>query len=159
MNKLIEIALGEYGVQEIIGSKHSERVLQYFKEIGHGWVHDDETAWCSAFVNWVCLKAGYERSEKLNARSWLDVGVEIIRKVTIDLTTLYPIKEINKELGDIVVLWRNKKDSDYGHVGFYIKEDEDYVWILGGNQNNQVSIEKYPKSRVLGYRRLKPIKE
>lgn len=137
--ELLKIAFSEYGIQEWSGLTHNPEVVKYFHEIGHEWVDDDETAWCSAFVNWVAMKANYERSGLLNARSWLKMGIEI----------KYP------ELGDIVILWRVKKDSEYGHVGFYINSDKDYVWLLGGNQSNQVTISKYPKSQVLGYRRLK----
>lgn len=136
--KLLQIAFNEYGNQEWVGITHNPSIIKYFHEIGHEWVDDDEMAWCSAFVNWVAMKANYYYNSKLNARSWLDEGLEI----------LYP------ELGDIVILWRINKSSIYGHVGFYINSDKNYVWILGGNQSNQVSISKYPKSQVLGYRRL-----
>ena len=67
MNRIIDIALGEYGVKEIVGGKHNERILQYFKEIGHEWVKDDETAWCSAFANWVVKTYGEKGSGELNA--------------------------------------------------------------------------------------------
>lgn len=148
--ELIEIALGEYAVEEIPGEEDNPRILQYFAEIGHQWVKDDETAWCSAFVNWVATKAGYERSNKLNARSWLDIGVEITGgayKYVGDLV----------HIGDVLIFWRESKDSWKGHVGFYINEDEDYYYVLGGNQGNKVQISKYPKSRLLGIRRLRKI--
>lgn len=72
--KLLQIALSQYGVAEIPGKNHNPEVLKYFTEIGHSWVKDDETSWCSAFMNWVAMKAGAERSGKLDARSWLAVG-------------------------------------------------------------------------------------
>jgi uncharacterized protein (TIGR02594 family) len=135
--KIVEVALGEIGVVEQSGPElNSPRILEYFEEIGHSWVKTDETAWCSAFVNYVAKVAGYEYSGKLDARSWLDIGTE----------TNEP------KIGDVVVLWRVDPDSWKGHVGFYIKDDEDYIWILGGNQSNQVKITKYPKYRLLGYR-------
>lgn len=137
-NKLIKIALGEYGVTEIKGATHNERILEYFHSIGHKWVKTDETAWCSAFINWVALQAGKEMSGELNARSWLKVGTEL--KVP--------------EVGDVVVFWRESRRSWKGHVGLFIRETETHVYVLGGNQNNQVNIKAYPKYRVLSYRRL-----
>lgn len=141
MNTVLDIALGEYGITEMVGTYHHPRILKYFKEIGHKWVTTDETAWCSAYANWVALKAGYARSGKLNARSWLTVGkkVDIPRK------------------GDVVVFWRDKKSSWKGHVGFFIgfSEDKKHIYVLGGNQNNQVNIKAYPAYRLLGFRSIK----
>ncbi|WP_452223686.1 TIGR02594 family protein [Lacinutrix chionoecetis] len=143
MSQLINIALSQYGVTEIVGNAHNPKVLNYFSEIGQKWVTTDETAWCSAFVNWVALKANVERSHKLTARSWLNVGTEI--------------KE--PQLNDLVIFWRHKKSSWKGHVGFFIgyTKDKKYIYVLGGNQNNQVNIKKYPAYRLLGFRRLETI--
>lgn len=139
-NNLITIALNQYGVQERPGSKeHNPVIVNYFKEIGQTWVKDDETAWCSAFVNWVAHKCGMERSGKLDARSWLNVGVNVEKP----------------EIGDVVVFWRDAPTSWKGHVAFFINETDTHVYVLGGNQNNMVNISPYLKSRVLGYRRLR----
>jgi len=140
MNTIIETALSQYGVTEIKGTPHNPIIVNYFRDIGHQWVKDDETAWCSAFANWVALKTGKKRSGKLNARSWLKVGKPIMKP----------------KLGDVVVLWRESKTSWKGHVGFFISysEDKKYIYILGGNQNNTVNIKAYPTYRLLGFRRL-----
>jgi len=135
---IINIALREYGHREIPGSKHNPEILKYFKDCGFN-VNDDETAGCSAFANWVAKETGYERSKKLNARSWLEVGEEIVEP----------------ELGDIVVFWRESKNSWKGHVAFYINEVNDFIYTLGGNQGNMVCIAPYNKIKVLGYRRLR----
>lgn len=138
MNSTINIALSQFGVTETLGDKHSKIILNYFKEIGKQWVTNDETAWCSAFVNWVALKANKSQSGKLTARSWLKVGTP----------TEYP------ELGDVVVFWRESKKSWKGHVGFFIgySQDKKHIYCLGGNQNNQVNIKAYPSYRLLGFR-------
>ncbi len=136
---IINIALSQIGIKEISGKKDNPEVLKYFNEIGFdGAVLKDETAWCSAFANWVAKQANLERSEKLNARSWLKVGREV--------TT--------PEKGDIVVFWRESPKSWKGHVAFFIRETKNWIYVLGGNQNNQVKISAYPKSRLLSYRRL-----
>lgn len=136
---IVQIALNEIGVAEIKGKVDNPRVVNYFDEIGFdGKALKDETAWCSAFANWVALKAGLDRSGKLNARSWLTVGTAV--------TT--------PEIGDVVVLWRVAKNDWRGHVGFFVRETKNWIYILGGNQGNKVSIQAYRKNRLLEYRRL-----
>ncbi len=138
--KIIKLALSQYGVTEIVGEKDNPTIVNYFKEIGYNWVKDDETAWCSCFINWVALTLGLERSRKLDARSWLDIGTEVTTPM----------------MGDIVIFWRVSMSSWKGHVAIYINESEDgkYINVLGGNQNNKVCIRPYNKNRLLGYRRL-----
>jgi uncharacterized protein (TIGR02594 family) len=139
MIDLLHEAFQYYGLEEITGEQHNPQILDFFEEIGENWVQTDETAWCSAFINYLCKRNYYERSGKLTARSWLDVGVELDEP----------------ELGCIVVLWRESKVSWKGHVGFYINHDDRYIYILGGNQDSSVCIKRYPKNRLLGYRKLR----
>lgn len=143
MKTLLDIALSQYGVTEIRGSKHNPTIVSYSDEIGYKGIIDDETAWCSIFINWCALKAGLERSGKLNARSWLSVGQEIKEPQT----------------GDVVVFWREKPNSWKGHVAIFINYSEDgkYINCLGGNQSNQVCIKPYKASQLLGFRRLNHI--
>lgn len=139
---ILNIALTQYGVKEIVGEKDNPEIIKYFDEIGFdGEKLKDETAWCSAFANWVAKKAGVEMSGKLNARSWLKVG----KKTT------------NPEAGDIVVFWRESRDGWKGHVAFYINSNDNYIYVLGGNQSNQVKMSAYPKERLLEYRTLKKL--
>lgn len=137
--KLLEIGLTQYGVREIVGGSHNPVILGYLDDIGFGYINDDETPWCSTFVNWCALKAGLERTGKLNARSWLEIG--------------NPVK--NGQLGDVVIFKRGTKEWQ-GHVAIYVKETPNYIYVLGGNQGNQVNIKQYPKSDLLGIRRLNP---
>lgn len=132
------VALAEYGTSEIVGGNHNIKILKYFEESGHSWVKDDETAWCAAFQNAILKRCGLPTTGRLNARSFLEIGIE----------TNQP------ELGDIVVLWRIAKSSPFGHCGFFISKDANYVYILGGNQTNTVNIQKFPVNQVLGYRKL-----
>lgn len=134
---ILDAAFGEYGVTEINGSEDNPRIVEYFKEAGHSWVKDDETAWCSAFMNFVAKKAGAECSGKLNARSWLSVGTRITGQ---------------PKPGDAVVFWRESRKSWKGHIAIFIRETDTHVYVLGGNQGNRVCITPYPKYRVLEYR-------
>ena len=135
---LLQVALREYGNKETPGKEHNEKVVRYFQETGFDMIEDDETAWCSAFMIWCAMMAGEVSSNKLNARSWLEVGSKVY----------------DPQLGDVVVFWRKSPDDWRGHVGIYISEDRDNIYCLGGNQSNMVNIAPYSKERVLGFRRL-----
>jgi len=141
MKDLLLEMLSHYGLKEIFGSTHNPEILNMFKEIGYDWVKDDETAWCSAALNYFCLKTKYERSGKLDARSWLDM----------------PLKVIKPELGDVVIFWRNNPTSWQGHVGLYINSDAHDIYCLGGNQNNMINIAPYSWDKLLGFRKLNKI--
>lgn len=137
--KLILKALSQYGIREVNGNKDHPQILAYFESLGFdGSKLQEETAWCSAYVNWVAKECGYPYSGKLNARSWLTIGQ----------ATETP------DIGDIVVLWRESPESWKGHVGFYISQNQQYIYLLGGNQKNMVCIQPYDKKRVLDYRKL-----
>jgi len=140
-----EIAMGYLGVQEVPGKKHNPIILGWLRAIG-SWIHDDETAWCSTFANYCALLAGLERSHKLNARSWLNVGE--------------PVNLEDAQRGDVVILWRVSPKSSYGHVAFFESYTPRYrlVRLLGGNQNDEVNISPYDVGRILGIRRLRPAK-
>lgn len=138
------------GVKEIAGAVHNPLVVAMLKLVAPG-VSDDETAWCSAFVNWVAWLLGCQRSNSLAARSWLKVGAEV-----------WP--------GDaragfhVVVLKRgggNQPGPEVtsgapGHVGFFDGFDPDgkRVWVLGGNQGNAVSRAAFPRADILGIREI-----
>ena len=140
MSKLLTLAMQELGVKEISGPEDNPTIVNYAKESGFDWVNDDETPWCSIFVNWCAKKADLKGTNKANARSWLTVGTAVD----------YP------EPGDVVVYWRGSVDSWQGHVGFFMGYDKsgDRIYTLGGNQGNQVSITAYPANKLLGFRRL-----
>ncbi|MCD4724283.1 MAG: TIGR02594 family protein [Bacteroidales bacterium] len=141
MDKLLKIAVAQLGQKEITGPADNPNIVNYAKEAGFDWVDDDETPWCSIFVNWVAKKAGLNGSGKANARSWLQVGANV---------------NSAPEPGDVVIFWRGSKDSWQGHVGFFLgySKKSDRVYCLGGNQGNQVSVTAYNIDKVLGFRRL-----
>jgi uncharacterized protein (TIGR02594 family) len=138
MSAAAEIAFRELlaGVHEVAGREHNARILEYHRATRLR-ASDDETSWCAAFVNWSLLQAGVEGTNAANARSFMDWGVAA---------------EAPKP-GDIVVLWRGKRDGWQGHVGFYLGRSNGRVYILGGNQGDAVSVDAFHEDRVLGYRR------
>lgn len=132
--KWITAARAELGVREISGPKSSPRVLDYFKASGHGYVVEDETAWCSAFANFCMAEAGIKGSMSLAARSWLNWG-----------------HKVQPQPGCVMVFKRGTS-SWQGHVAFYVGETDTHYKCLGGNQGNKVSIAIYRKDVFLGAR-------
>lgn len=136
---LILTALSEYAVSEQQGSLHEERIMQYAQETGIPY-YQDETPWCSLFMNWVAMKCGADRTGALLAREWAKVGEEV--------TT--------PEMGDIVVFWRGSPNGWQGHVALFVgySKDRTKVYVLGGNQSNQVNVSAYSSDRIITFRRL-----
>ena len=138
----------QLGVTEIPGAEHNPRILLYHDETTLD-ASTDEVPWCSSFVNY-CLKEcllGLGGTKSARARSWLEWGVSLSIPPT----------------GAIVVLKRGGGGQPGpevidapGHVGFFVNRAS-YgclagLEILGGNQSDRVCTERYPASRVLGYR-------
>lgn len=142
MTDLFKIAVAELGTKEVPGDAHSPEVLKYAQEAGFNSITDDETPWCSIFMNWCCMKAELQRTNKANARSWLSVGRD-----TDDPSP-----------GDVVVFWRESPDSWKGHVGIFVgfSRSRTRVFTLGGNQKNMVSIQPYDAAKVLAFKSLSP---
>ena len=116
------------------------------------------TQWCAAFVNSVLQESGIP---SLN-----QPGVAICQLCSPNEAHPYPLaarsflhwgsKVDVPEVGDIVVFPRGPNVFN-GHVGFYLKTVNvngiEYYSILGGNQDNKVSIKLYKSNRALGIRR------
>lgn len=124
------------GLREIVGGAHERKILDFFAEAGHGWVKDDETAWCAAFVHAMLGRAGLKGTGSLAARSYLGWGA----------------KTAKPQRGDVAVFKRGRS-AWQGHVAFFLGEGGAHVWVIGGNQSNAVTVARYPRSSLLGYRR------
>ena len=115
-------------------NKFIKIALDYY---GQNW-NNPLYPWCAEFINDILIKNGIKGTNSLLARSFLSLGEH----------TDTP------ELGDIVVLWRESQESIYGHAGFYISENENSFFLLGGNQDGIVKIKSYPKWMLLDIRRI-----
>jgi uncharacterized protein (TIGR02594 family) len=98
--------------------------------------HDDKVDWCSSFVDWVLARAGLRGTGSALARSWLAWGDALDEP----------------RPGCVAVLWREDPQSWKGHVGFFIREEDDQVVLLGGNQLEAVREHRYPRAQVLAWR-------
>ena len=134
------------GIKEVGGNVDNPQIMAMLK-LDNDWPSEDEVPWCSTFANYICWLARLPRSKDLRARSWLNIGIGI----QLD----------QAEPGDIVIIKRGKGEQPgpenttaQGHVGFYSGITGDLIEILGGNQSDTVKISRYPRSRLLGVRRL-----
>lgn len=144
-----QIAHNFIGVKEVQGAVHNPLVVA-MHQVGTGlpWVKDDETPWCSSFVNFICFCLGIHRSKSPRARSWLNIGTRVeIKDATVGW--------------DIVILKRGSGEQPGpevlnapGHVGFFAGFNQGKVYLLAGNQDDQVSIKAFPMNQILGIRRL-----
>lgn len=142
------------GIEERAGSLANHPLISWWHSLCGG-EQPDEVPWCSSFINGMAWELRLPRSRSKAARSWLSVGT--------------PIALDDAESGfDVAVLKRGSgvqpgpdELSAPGHVGFFAFEELDddahggrWVWILGGNQANSVSLARFPVDQVLGVRRL-----
>src|SRR6267378_3681715 len=124
----VKVAHTFLGVTEVAGHLSNPLVLAML-QLDSRWVEDDETPWCSAFVNFIARTLGLPRSRSLAARSWLLVGDSI------------PLTDARAE-EDVIVLSRGPASpgpaviTAPGHVGFYVGQTATHVSLLGGNQGN-----------------------
>lgn len=138
--KWLKLAFEDKGQKEIPGKRDNPVIMAYYKDVGHGWVEDDEVAWCAAFVGSCLQRAGEPYLKSLTARSYLSWGS----------------KTTNPKRGDIVVFKRGSS-SWQGHVGFFLgfSDDKKYVYVLDGNASNSVKVSRRAvggRNKVLGYR-------
>ena len=129
------VARGEIGVKEFAGPADNPRIVQYLQStsnISSAEKQNDETFWCSAFVNWCVEEVGIEGSNSAAASDWLKWGKKIPKPV----------------VGCITVFSR----PGGGHVGFFMEQKDGLIYVLGGNQNDCVCIEGHDEGRLLGYR-------
>ena len=114
---------------------HNTRVVRYYADVGHPQVDNDEVAWCAAFLGACLERSGIRSTRSLMARSYLTWGE--------------PAGE--PHYGAIAVLSRSF-DPRLGHVGFLVGETAADIILLGGNQGDAVSVQAFPRSRLLGLR-------
>jgi uncharacterized protein (TIGR02594 family) len=133
----LPIALAEEGIKEVVGHGDNPRIVEYLHStnLGAPYHSNDETPWCSAFVNWCVERAGFAGTDSAAALSWASWGSN----------TTSPVP------GDIVVFnWGGGR----GHVGFFASATSSKVKVFGGNQSNAVNYKEFARSQV--YRIRKP---
>ena len=138
----LETAWREIGTREISGPASNERIVAFFREVGHASVTSDEVAWCAAFLGACLERSGFASTRSLLARSYLEWGTALEAP----------------RLGAVAVLSRGS-DSGQGHVGFIVGARGNELILLGGNQDNAVTVQAFDASRLLGVRWPAAVKE
>lgn len=133
-----DIARSYIGTTEGPGPADNTRILEMYASVGYSHIEHDDVAWCAAFVGHCLEQSGIRSTRKLTARSYLEWGI--------------PIDVGDAQSGDIGVIPRGRT-SWQGHVFFIDRIEGGWVWGLGGNQDNAVTMKRYPVSKLLGVRR------
>lgn len=128
----LEIAEKEIGTLEKRGGENP-RIIEYHSTTTLK-AREDEIAWCSSFVNWCMTKAGIKGTNSAAAISWTTWGLPL---------------EQPKE-GCVVVIRQKKKGADKAtgstsgnHVAFFKKIEGGRIYLLGGNQSDQVKVSSF----------------
>ena len=138
--KYMLIALGELGQKEVAGAADNPRIVEYHSATSYK-ATDDETPWCSSFVNWVMKQAGIARTNSAAALQWRDWGMKIDPK--------------KMKYGDVLV-WNHGHGR--GHVAFFVgRADNGDILALGGNQSNSVNIGRFTSNVPVEVRRPKSV--
>ena len=132
----LELAWADLGVAETPGPNHTARVVGYYADVGHaagGATTKPPGARPSSAPAWSAPASA--APARWLARSYLAWGE--------------PLDAFR--YGAIAVLSRTA-DPALGHVGFLVGETAADIILLGGNQGDRVSVEAFPRSRLLGLR-------
>lgn len=156
--RMIVEALKIFGLKETIGPKDNPIILDWVKEISAispekargvaAYKHDDQP-WCGLCMAVIAHRGGKEfPDEPLWALNWATQFGEAVTG---------PV------LGDVLVFERRDANNKLigGHVGLYVGEDTEAFHVLGGNENDAVSIVRIVRRRLRAARRplykVKPI--
>jgi uncharacterized protein (TIGR02594 family) len=140
--RLLAFAAGEIGVKERPGSANNPQIVKYhaYATVANEKGDPDSVPWCASFLAY-CLEAGagMGSTNMKNARSYLKWGVSV---------------KDNPIPGDIVVFWRGQKNGWKGHVGILVElKVTGEMYILGGNQSDQVNVRLFNPNQLLDIRR------
>ncbi|NIX75403.1 TIGR02594 family protein [Microvirga terricola] len=126
------------GVAEFPGPGSNAVILNYRKIAKIDIKGDDsDVSWCAIGANAMLEENSIVGTRSAMARSFL------YHKSCVTLD--------RPMIGAITVLSSSRGPAS-GHVGFYVGESGEYIYLAGGNQNDSWSIAGFPRSRVLGYR-------
>lgn len=121
------------GLKEELGAGNNPTIVQWWKDIKRGGITQDAVPWCAAFVGSCLERVSITSTRFESAKSYLQWGD--------------PLPEAR--YGCVVVFTRDGG----GHVGFVVgKDKQGRLMVLGGNQNDSVSIAPFNVMRVAGYR-------
>lgn len=126
------------GTHESPGEGDNPAVVQLFEDAGHPEVIHDETPWCAAFVGAILKRSGHKGTGSLWALDYEKWGEQLADVAYGAIAT----KKRKNSAGKVVG----------GHVFFVVGWKGDTVYALGGNQQDSVSIQEYPRQVITALR-------
>jgi uncharacterized protein (TIGR02594 family) len=134
----MEAAIKEIGVAEVPGPKSNPRIMEYRRMAGSDGLagEDSVVPWCAIFINAMLDAAGIPGSGSAMARGFAKHPAFI---------------RLEAPMVGCVTVISSSRGPTSGHVFFYTAEDGLFFQGLGGNQNDSVSIDKFPKSKLVGH--------
>ncbi len=140
----LKIAEHDIGIKEIAGKQNHPRIVKYHQHTTLK-ATNDEVPWCSSAVNCWIDESGYKGTGSAAAKSWLTWGRAVEKP----------------ELGCICIIKQKRSGQDAAtgstsgyHVALWLKEEDGRVFLLGGNQADQVKISSFglKSYEICGYR-------
>jgi uncharacterized protein (TIGR02594 family) len=133
------------GLREITGAMHEPKVLQLWRDAKMPYVHDDETAWCAAFVGAMLERSMVTSTRLPNARSYENWGLNV-------LTDTGP-RNLSRIPPGAICVFERPPHAWQGHVAFVVGRTEfGELVCIGGNQSNSVSIASFKETRLIAAR-------
>ena len=129
--KWIAVARTYLGLKEGPGDANNPKVVAMYAKAGHPEIKHDAVPWCAAFVGAILVEAGLKGTGTLWALDYAKYGQKLGRPIVGAIAT--------------------KKRDGGGHVAFVVGYDANFVYLLGGNQGDAVSIARYPRSVINSY--------
>ena len=136
--RLYQHAAKDLGLKELPGSLSQPRIKKAIK-LAAEWLDgdDSETAWCGCIMGLWFIELGMTPPKAYyRAANWLNIGKAI---------------KIEFSVRGVLVIFSR---SGGNHIAMVDHWDDNYVYCLGGNQANQVSITRYSRSKIEGVRQL-----
>jgi uncharacterized protein (TIGR02594 family) len=109
-----------------------------FAEVGHPEVIHDATPWCAAFVGAMLERVTIKSTRSLWALDYAKHGEALDAPALGAIATK---KRYNKQ-GKLVG----------GHVFFIVGWDKKFIWGLGGNQSDQVCVNRFNRADITAIR-------
>lgn len=131
----LDMAITKKGLNE---NKNHAELMKFLRADG-GTVGDPaKVPWCGDFVE-TCIALTLTRENLPGnpylARNWAKFG-----------------QHVEPTLGAVGVFWRGQPHGIEGHVAFLVGKVDGFLYILGGNQSNAITVTRIAENRLIDSR-------
>lgn len=120
----VRFGLAEIGVLEDTRPGRSHKRIEDYHAVTYAGAAPDDVPWCSSWTAYVFESAGIRSTRSKTAASWATWGVAVTPRAYA-----------------VAVFGKTDQDAGgSGHVGICLGISGKELYLLGGNQNNRVSI-------------------